>query len=376
MLARALEAHDLDVVGGLCFGQRVAGEGPQSSAVTEWFPTIYNWDERGGFDTAYDYPANAVVEVGATGGAFLMITRRCLEAIGSDWFTPVWPDGSPKPFSEDMSFCLRARQAGFGVHVHTGVKTSHRKDTWITESDFLDARRPSASAVTVVIPVKDNLDMTRDLVGQLYQQGGYTDLLIFDNGSTDPAMVEWLANQSVAEVFDASGASIHEMWNAGVDEAVARHRGLADVVLLNNDLRVGPRFLQRLVRGLRESTAQVVCGNYDGRLGSGVQPVQGICAGVYDGRGGLAGFAFAVRAEWVASGYRFPTDMRWWFGDNDLCLSVDAAGGWYGVVADAVVTHLDGGSQTETPDGWAEQIAADQAAFQAKWPGVRLVSAA
>lgn len=375
MLARALEAHDLDIVGGLCFGQRVTGEGPQRSAATEWFPTIYRWDTGlGGYDTAFDYPPDTVIEVGATGGAFLLITRRCLESIGSDWFTPVQPPGSHRPLGEDMSFCWTAREHGFLTHVHTGVRVSHRKDTWITESDYLDARHPAASAVTVVIPVKDNLKMTRDLVGQLYGQGGYTDLLIFDNGSEDPEMVEWLAGQEIADVYHAPDANLHEMWNAGIDEALTRHHGLADVVLLNNDLRVGPRFLQRLTRGLRTSGAQAVCGNYDGRSGTGVQPVSGICANRYDGTGGLAGFAFALSAEWVASGYRFPTDLDFYFGDNDLCMSIEAAGGWYGLVSDAPVTHLDGGSQTAGA-AVGPSFEQDRKAFQARWPDVQLVSA-
>ncbi len=103
-------------------------------------------------------------------------------------------------------------------------------------------------------------------------------------------------------------------------------------------------------------------------------PVQGICAGRMDGTGGLAGFAFAVRSDFL-DGYRFPTDMSWWYGDNDLCLSIEQAGGWYGIVPDALVEHVGGGSKTERPADWEERIAADRAAFEAKWPEVTLVPA-
>ena len=118
-----------------------------------------------------------------------------------------------------------------------------------------------------------------------------------------------------------------------------------------------------------------VSGNYDGRQGSGVVPVSGICANRYDGTGGLAGFAFALRAEWIAGGFRFDESMRWWYSDNDLCLELEKAGAWYGIAVDALVEHLDGGSQTATPDGWADIIAADRAAFEAKWPHVKLTAA-
>lgn len=381
VLAETMEQLDLPILGGLCFGQKVTGMGPQHSAPTEWFPTLYRWStEDGAFDTAYDYPPDAVVEVGATGAAFVMIHRRVLEAVaaadGPNWFTPTTVEDHPRPFGEDMSFCIRARRAGFGTFVHTGVKTSHRKETWITESDYRDVRLPASSAVSVVIPVKDNLEMTRQLVGQLHAQGGYTDLLIFDNGSTDPATVEWLAAQDAATVFDAVGSGISEMWNAGIAEALARHGGLADVVLLNNDIRVGPRFLRRLVAGLRSQPGMMAASaNYDGRPGSGVSPLRGICANRYDGTGGLAGFAFAVRAEWIASGFRFDESMAWWYSDNDLCLEVEKAGGWYGLVHDARCEHLGGGSQTVTPSDWADIIAADRKAFEAKWPHVTLTAA-
>lgn len=379
VLARTIEQADVDIVGGLCFGQKVTGASDMSTPDTEWFPTLYRFDSRGAFDTAYDYPPDTVVEVGATGGAFIAITRHALETMRADgdcWFTPTHMDGHTKPFGEDMSFCIRARRHGFPTHVHTGVKTTHRKDVWITESAYRQSRAAAASAVTVVIPVKDELEMTRSLVGDLLSQGGYTDLLIFDNGSTDPEMVEWLASQDVASVYDATGAGIHDMWNAGIAEALNRHHGLADIVFLNNDLRCGPRFLHRLVAGLRSQPGlMAACGNYDGRPGSGVTPLRGICANRYDGTGGLAGFAFALRAEWIASGYRFPTDMRWWYGDNDLVLEVEKAGMWYGLVSDALVQHLDGGSKTDRPDGWDEIVAADRAAFEAKWPHVTLTAA-
>lgn len=380
-LLAAADPVERPVVGALCFAAKHAGTGPLYDEQVSWVPTIYREAPSGSFDAAYDYPRNQVIDVAGTGAAFLLIHRSVLEKIANDAGGPVWFDNLPSPDGkswqgEDFSFCRRVREAGFSVWVHTGVRTSHHKDVWFTEDDYAELRQPASTAVSVVIPVKDNLEMTRELVGQLHQQGGYTDIMIFDNGSTDPQMRAWLESQDVTSVFDAEGLGIHDMWNAGIDEARVRHGGRADVVLLNNDISIGPRFLRRLIRGLHVNPAcAAVCGNYDGRPSVGTVPVRGICANRYDGTGGLAGFAFALSAEWLAGGFRFDESMRWWYGDNDLCLSIEKAGGWYGLVADAGVVHLDGGSQTATPDGWAEQIAADKAAFEAKWPDVTLVAA-
>lgn len=372
-MAQTMAAHDLPILGGLCFGQRVTGVSAQHAPDAEAFPTLYAWSEAdGAFSTLHDYPTDTVVEVAGTGAAFLMIRRDVLEALGGDWFSPV--QVGDRTFGEDMSFCLRARRAGFRIHVDTGARTSHRKHTWITEATYREGRAPTSSAVTVVIPAKDRVDLTRSLVAQLDAQGGFSDILIMDNGSTDPDMVAWLAEQQIATVIDSADQGIHEMWNAGIDWAVAAHGGFSDVVLLNNDLILGPGFLRRLVAGLRSQPGMMLAsGNYDRRPGSGVMPLRGICAGRYDGTGGLAGFAFAMRAEWVGMGYRFPDDMAWYFGDNDVCLAVERAGGWYGMVLDARVDHLDGGGNT-SGSLVGPTFDDDMAAFQARWPDVALGS--
>lgn len=378
------------IVGGLCFGMKPVSLGPQAAMEAEYFPTIYRWADAApgrppGFDSAYDYPADQLVRCSATGAAFIAIHRWALEKMrdAGGWFDTwhePWEDTAGDeqlhPFGEDLSFCLRARSVGLPVHVHTGIRTSHHKSTWVNEDQFRAHRQPSASAVTVILPVKDQLHLTRGVVSDLMCQGGWTDLLIFDNGSTDPAMRSWLEEQDVGTVFPMPGEGITAMWTAGMAEATRRHGGLADLIFLNNDLRLGPQFCQRLIGGLRSAPGLMVAsGNYDGRQGGRVTPAEGICAGRYDGTGGLAGFAFAVRAEWAAR-YRFPEGCRWFYGDTDLALTVDSTPGvWQGVVTSALVQHVGGGSQTPRPEGWDEMIEADRLAFLAKWPGVELVAA-
>lgn len=383
-LIAAADPVERPVMGGLCFGAKLAGQGPAHAMRVHVFPTLYTWWDTGdacSFEAGYEWSRGKVIRVDATGAAFLLMHRGALERIreaeGDQWFSQFHERGND--WGEDLAFCRRLMRHGIPLHVHTGVGTSHKKDMWIDESMFDQLRRSASPAVSVVIPVKDNWEMTRKLVAQLVEQGGYDDLLIFDNGTTDPAMREWLDGpQTVATIFDASDAGgIHEMWDAGIEEARQRHNGRVDVVFLNNDLLLGPDFVRRLCAGLRSDPALcAVSGNYDGRRGHGVQRVQGICAGRYDGTGGLAGFAFAVRSDFLEAGYRFPTSMRWWYGDNDLCLSIDSTGnGWYGVVVDAEVEHLDGGSNTEPPPEFQAIIEADRRAFEEAWPQVHLVSA-
>lgn len=144
-LSRLIDACDEDhpVVGGLCFTHKrttVTTEGAQRFTV---FPTIYRYTETedtAGFQAAYDYPADELIQVGGTGAAFLLIRRDLLEHMrrqhGDAWFNHIEHPTKGARFSEDLSFCVRVWGTGHQVHVHTGVRTSHRKSVWLDEDLF------------------------------------------------------------------------------------------------------------------------------------------------------------------------------------------------------------------------------------------------
>ena len=199
----------------------------------------------------------------------------------------------------------------------------------------MDKRMEQTTTVNyVVIPMKDRADLTRPLLRDLKKQGNYEKIFIFDNGSARPTR-KWLSTQQTATVVDAKGWNIHEMWNRGLDLA-----GEGNIALLNNDIKIGPNFLKGLATGLRsDSKLDVVCPNYDGREGEGICYVNQIAANLRDGAGGLAGFAFMMRGEW---GYRFPEELKWWYGDNHMVAHARHAG----IVLNTTVEHRLGGSLT------------------------------
>jgi len=61
-----------------------------------------------------------LVEVAATGAAFILIKRSALEAIEPPWF-----EGDVNGFGEDFYFCRKARAAGFKVYVDRSVIVTH-----------------------------------------------------------------------------------------------------------------------------------------------------------------------------------------------------------------------------------------------------------
>ena len=90
---------------------------------------IYDRDPGGSpeFTPCQDWEPGTVLKVGGCGAGCLLIHRRVLQAIGGDWFSEITRDG--RVFGEDLSFCVRAAGAGFGVHADTGARAGHVKTT-------------------------------------------------------------------------------------------------------------------------------------------------------------------------------------------------------------------------------------------------------
>ena len=369
MLSAAVQA-DTKIIGALCVA--VDKDGPR--------PTIYQHAPHAVTWQVLDYPDATLLQVAATGTACLMIHRSVLEAMRDQspdnqafcWFQESVTKG--RWVSEDIEFCLRAGKLGHSVYVDTTLQVGHAKwgRVWWPEDIRTGAGSPKRPIVAV-IPTKGTGGMVADLVGQLAAQGEAAEIVVVNNGEVSdelPATV--LAGEPEA--------GIHAWWNQGAEHAIERHGHRVHVAFLNDDLHIGPGFLGALSRALEADPDLVaVSGNYDGRgagsaaLGGPHEPVQqvtGICAGRYDGTGGLAGFAFMAIGTLFTSGYRFPEECKWWYGDNDLVAAITAGGGKVGIAIRAEVEHLDGGGKTAgdwmAPE-YAAQLAADRAAFEARW---------
>lgn len=226
-------------------------------------------------------------------------------------------------------------------------------------------RAPCSGPVHVVIPVLDHLDVTRDVLGDLWAQGGYDSITVFDNGS-GPETRDWLvarAAEGRIELVDAAGWRLYRMWNEGVRRARER-APVCDVAILNNDLRLGPSFLSSLSVALRaDPRLLAVSPTCNGRVIDGVELVNGTYKS-----GGLAGFAFMVRGE-AFDTVSFDEEFEWWFGDDDFVAQIERCGGRIGIVGGTWVDHVNGGSQTlldRVPEVW-EQLQRDYEHMLAKW---------
>lgn len=161
-LVDAADPVERPVVGALCFGLREVAYDGYGGQRTMPVPTLFRHaktpEGHVGFTNRWDYPADTVVQVAGTGAACLLIHRTVLEKtraeFGDTWFDPVrYGDG--RRVSEDLSFCAKLGASGIPVFVHTGVKTTHHKQFWVADEDYLRfvAPPPATEEAAVIVPV-------------------------------------------------------------------------------------------------------------------------------------------------------------------------------------------------------------------------------
>ena len=140
------DADVFPIVGGLCFG----------IADGLLFPTLYGLTLEDGKPRTVRYndvPENAMFQVAATGAACLLIHRRVLTAMAEAAFNSAFPwfqetELSGEPCGEDFTFCIRAGQLGFPVHVATAVHVGHHKSQVLTYEMFRAQRAAQVQEIS------------------------------------------------------------------------------------------------------------------------------------------------------------------------------------------------------------------------------------
>lgn len=125
-----LLSHDVDIVSGLCYRK-----------VPPFNPTLYK-KQRYSDQLCYmsTWPENTLLEVDATGTAFMLIKRKVLEALPD----PIFEDAK---VSEDMNFCKKAKEAGFKVFVDTGLHIGHVGQDKVYGNHFQQHNRKLLSSI-------------------------------------------------------------------------------------------------------------------------------------------------------------------------------------------------------------------------------------
>lgn len=111
-----------------------------------------------------DLQEKTVIEVDGLGFGGMMVNMKVYDKLGDKkWMK--YGDNFHLPFeatnklSHDLEFCKTAQEAGFKIHLHTGVKPGHIATRIVTEDDWYSVRKPkeigSEDKITVLMPATD-----------------------------------------------------------------------------------------------------------------------------------------------------------------------------------------------------------------------------
>lgn len=195
----------------------------------------------------------------------------------------------------------------------------------------------------------------RNLVWSLVKDGVY--VVVVDTGY-ERGVVK---HPHVVVAEDKGPTNIQRWWNTGLDlvyeyQAMKSMTDEFVVAVLNDDLIIPPRFVQRLAQSIENSDVAAAC------------PIAGLRTPEYvvtDTRDSIrmAGYAFALRGS-----LHMRADERfgWWYGDNDIDWTARQQGGV------AFVGGTWDGFQHLYPDSTttgerAEQAGRDRETFIQKW---------
>ena len=325
---------DRPIVGGLCFGfGPISDRIDHAQAIVKVpFPTIFNLvetEDDAAFRPQWRYVSGSVVQCSATGAAMLIIHRSVLEAIAAadvgDWFDRMKHPKAKKLWGEDTSFCARAGLLGFPVYVHTGVRTSHAKSIFVTETTFFNqiAAQPATDEVAVIVPVLRRPENAAPFMQSLKASTGLANVYAVCSEDDD------------ADAWEAAGAKVvrtdRVSFAMKVNDAYP-HTHEPWVFLVGDDVRFYSGWLDHAQLVAGNSGAKVIGTNDLGndRVTSGEHATHMMIARDYIDETG---------ASWDGPGIICHEGYRHWFVDDELVTAAKQRNVWAPALG-SIVEHL------------------------------------
>jgi hypothetical protein len=322
------------IVGGLCFGfGPITDRIDHAQAVIKRpFPTIFDLhegDDDIGFRPRWGYVPGELHQCAATGAAMLLVHRTVLEAMNERWPGGWWDrmrhPKAKKLWGEDTSFCMRAGMLGIPVHVHAGVKTSHSKVVFVTESTFMAelVPQPASDETAIIVPVYHRPGNAFPFMRSLRASTGLAK--VYAVCSEDEDVTAWV--DAGANIIKTDRLSFAEKVNDGYAQTTEPW-----LFIVGDDVRFHPGWLDHAQQVAHNTGAQVVGTNDLGnpRVTSGRHAVHMLIDRSYIAEQG---------ASWDGPGVVCHEGYRHWFVDDEIVAAAKQRNVWAPALA-SVVEHL------------------------------------
>ncbi len=313
------------IVGALCFSQRELAQDGKGGYHTIATPTVFDWveglgpDRLEGFEIRYDYPVNALVRIGGTGSAAILIHRsvfeRMREKYGDEWYHRI--QANEGSMGEDLSFCMRATALDIPIHVHTGVRTTHLKPVWLGEVDFLERSSvpPATEEIAVIVPVLGRPQHAASFMASLRASTGLAHVYAVCQGDDPDTAAAWL--DAGAEVLE-SGEQTSFAAKANLGYAKTSEPW---VLLVGSDVHFYPGWLDQALAAAAPGPYHVVgtndCGNP--RVIAGEHATHMLIRRAYIDE---------VGASWDGPGIVAHEGYRHWAVDDEIVTAAKQRGVW------------------------------------------------
>lgn len=345
-LVEAADPVERPVVGGLAFAVVFAGMDAMGGLRQRLVPTLYRFGKRDSdgkhsFAEFAEYPPDQLVRVAATGAACLLLHRSALEklreAYGDKWFDQVVAD-SGKTVGEDFSLCLRLGAQHIPVHVHTGIKTTHHKDFWISEDDYFDqqvVRATSDPDHSYLPPATDEVAVLVPVMGRPQHAEPFMRSLRASTGLATAYALAYDEDTEAIEAWDKAGATVIPNGHMTFAEKVNtgyRQTGEPWLFLTGSDVRFHPGWLDAAQNVAAATGARVVGTNDLGsqRVQSGEHATHMLISRTY---------VDLLGASWDGPKVVAHEGYKHWYVDDEI-VTVAKQREVFAAATDAIVEHL------------------------------------
>jgi GT2 family glycosyltransferase len=273
-----LLAHDLDIVGGLCHGRRAP----------HYAPILLK--KQGGSLMGYAYQHDYIrglVEVDATGGAFLLVKREVFVSIENKFTTPGEGPWSHRGSGEDTAFCERAKECGYKIFVDTSLEIGHIAEV-VVDSAFSKKNRvsefnpwyplhpsvtPGTPVASIIIPTwNQKPELLRAAVHSAITQTVPVEVIVVDDGSDQPVRLDNLFTAGTQ--IDGNVRLIHIAhagpW-AAINEGI-KTMGTKWFCWLSSDDTYRPDKVARQLRAMLATGSVASCHAFDILTEAGLSP--------------------------------------------------------------------------------------------------------